>query len=107
MAQFEAGLHPGRVNLLVPLATILIAAFCGGLLLVVLGRVVPHARRALRSRIAKRRRLHAAATAEVRARAMMDELCPHGWRARVTLFGDHGQPTAALRADPAADPTRE
>jgi hypothetical protein len=29
----------------------------------------------------------AAATAEARARALMSELCPHGWRAQITLFG--------------------
>ncbi len=42
---------------------------------------------ALGSRRARRRRLEAAAAAEMRARAMMSELCPHGWRAQITLFG--------------------
>lgn len=27
----------------------------------------------------------AAASAELRSRAMMSELCPHGWRAQITL----------------------
>ncbi|MEO6857543.1 MAG: hypothetical protein ABI323_03015 [Solirubrobacteraceae bacterium] len=33
-----------------------------------------------------RRQARAAATAEVRARAIMSELCPHGWQAKITLF---------------------
>ena len=39
-----------------------------------------HARRA------ERRRLRAAATAEVRARTMMSELCPFGWHAQITIL---------------------
>jgi len=85
MAQFEVGLHPGRVNLLEPLGALLFAACTGGLALAVLGPVVPRARRALRPRIARRRRQRAAADAELRARAIMDELCPQGWRAQITL----------------------
>jgi hypothetical protein len=85
MAQFGVGLHPGRTSLLEPLGALLLAACGGGLVVVVLGRVVPDARRALRARIANRHRLRAAANAELRARAMMDELCPHGWRAQITL----------------------
>lgn len=41
--------------------------------------------RTIRSRFASRRR--AAEDGELRARVMMDELCPHGWRAQLTLFG--------------------
>jgi hypothetical protein len=40
--------------------------------------------------LARRRRTHRmriAANAEQRARAIMSELCPHGWRAQITLFG--------------------
>jgi hypothetical protein len=84
MAQFGVG-HPGPVNLLEPLAALAIAACTGGLAVAVLRPTVPRARRALRSRIARRRRLIATANAELRARAMMDELCPHGWRAQITL----------------------
>jgi hypothetical protein len=84
MAQFGVG-HPGPVNLLEPLAALAIAAATGGLALVVLGPTVPRARRAVRSRIAGRRQLIAAANAELRARAAMDELCPYGWSAQITL----------------------
>lgn len=87
MAQFGVGAHPRSANLLAPLAVLAIAAVGGGLLLGVLGRLVPGARRAIRARIARRRQAAAAATAELRARVLMDELCPHGWRARVTMFG--------------------
>jgi hypothetical protein len=87
MAQFGVGLHPGRADLLGPLTALVVAAGTGGLAVVVLGKVVPRTRRALRSPIVRRRRLRAAANAELRARAMMDELCPHGWRAQITLYG--------------------
>jgi hypothetical protein len=45
--------------------------------------------RVVRRRRARRRRkqLREAASAEHRASALMSELCPHGWRAQVTLFG--------------------
>jgi hypothetical protein len=94
MAQLEAGLHPGRVNLLQPLFTLAIAALGGGILMLVLGHVVPPTQRALRSRRAKRRRAREAAGAELRARAMMDELCPHGWQAKITLLGGCDEPPA-------------
>jgi hypothetical protein len=42
--------------------------------------------RAASRRAATQRRLRAAAGAELRARALMGELCPHGWRAQITLF---------------------
>jgi hypothetical protein len=96
LAQFEAGLHPGSVNLLEPLFSLLLAAFGGGLLLLVLSRIVPRARRRLRARSAGRRRLRSAANAELRARAMMDELCPHGWSAKVTMVGGRESAPAAV-----------
>jgi hypothetical protein len=55
----------------------------------ILGRLVAHGRRALRARRERRRHLLAAANAERRARALMSELCPHGWRVQITLFGPH------------------
>jgi hypothetical protein len=48
-----------------------------------------NARRTLRARRGARRRRRAAAHSEARARALMSELCPHGWRAQITLFGPH------------------
>ncbi len=95
LAQFEAGLHPGRVNLLEPLFSLVLAACGGGLLLALLGCAVPRTRRAVRSRVARRRRRRAAAGAELRARAMMDELCPDGWRATITLTGGCQEPPEA------------
>jgi hypothetical protein len=92
MAQFGVGRHPGNVNFLEPLVALLLAACGGGLLVAVLGQLVPRAQRALRSRRARRRRLYAAATAELRARAMMDELCPYGWHAQIALFGGSDRP---------------
>jgi hypothetical protein len=88
MAQFGVGDHPGRTNLLVPLFVLVVSAVGVGLLLALLGQLVPRARRALRAGRTKRRRLRAEANAERRARAMMDELCPYGWEARMTLCRD-------------------
>jgi hypothetical protein len=96
MAQFGVG-RPGPVNLLAPLAAIVLAACIGGLALAVLGRVVPRFRRALRSRIGRRRRRRSAASAELRARALMDELCPYGWRAQITLFTSSEDPLRGTR----------
>jgi hypothetical protein len=86
MAQFGVGAHPSHANLLQPLGALILAGLVGGVLLATLVQVVPRARRAVRSRIARRRRLQAAANAELRARAMMDELCPLGWQAQITLL---------------------
>jgi hypothetical protein len=41
----------------------------------------------LRRRRARLGALRAANDLEARARALMSELCPHGWRAQITLFG--------------------
>jgi hypothetical protein len=91
-AQFQAGLHPGHVNLIEPLGALLLAACGGGLIVATLARVVPRVRRAVRARVAAKRRLRDAANAELRARAMMDELCPHGWHAQITLSGASEEP---------------
>jgi hypothetical protein len=88
-----ARVHSGRVNLLEPLA-LLAFVVCMGLITVpLLGVLVSRSRSALRSWLDSRRRMRAAAGAEVRARALMSELCPHGWRAQITLLGsDEEQP---------------
>jgi len=83
--------HPGPINLLQPLALLLVGVFAGVLLVPLLERIVPRGRRAVRGWRGRRRRLRAAATAELRARTMMSELCPHGWRAQITLF-EHPDP---------------
>jgi hypothetical protein len=61
-----------------------ILAVVGGKLLAVL---IARGRRRRRAWLGRRRRLYAAANAESRARALMSELCPQGWRAQITLFG--------------------
>jgi hypothetical protein len=103
MVQFDgARLHPGRVNLLEPLV-LLVFVVCVGLITVpLLGLLVSRSRGARRSWLGKRRRLRAAANAEARARALMSELCPHGWQAQITLFGsDEEQPRTAPSGEPA------
>ena len=74
------------------LALVICAAAIG---VELLGRVVPRWRRSLRARWRERRRLLAGADIERRPRALMSELCPHGWRAQITLFG----PADVLPAD--------
>jgi hypothetical protein len=85
MVQSPVNPHAGSVSVLAPLLSLLLAAVGGGVLLGTLQLVALRARRVLRSRIAKRRRLYAAWGAELRARAMMDELCPYGWNAQITV----------------------
>jgi hypothetical protein len=77
--------HPGHVSLFDPVLLLLVGACAGGLGFGFLRLVVPRLRRALRSWQLERRRLRAAASAELRARALMSELCPHGWRAQITM----------------------
>lgn len=88
-----AEFHPGHVNLLAPLALVGFVVCVGAVVVPMLGIFVSVARGALRSRRARRRRLHAAASAELRARAMMSELCPHGWRAQITMFSGEEEET--------------
>jgi hypothetical protein len=78
--------HPGQVSLLDPLLLLAVGVLAGVVLVPLLERVVPRVRRRVRARVRRRRSLEAAATAELRSRAIMSELCPHGWRAQITLF---------------------
>jgi hypothetical protein len=82
--------HPSAASLFVPFALIAFVVCVGAVLVPLLGLAASSARGALRSCRGRRRRLRAAANAEDRARAMMSELCPHGWRAQITLFADAG-----------------
>lgn len=100
MVQAAFGANTGPADLLAPLVLLVFAAFGGGLLLTVLGRVVPLGRRVVRSRLSTWRRFRMAANREWRARTMMDELCPHGWRADITLFGDAEQLPGGHPGDP-------
>jgi hypothetical protein len=87
MVQFGGALaHSGRGNLVEPLVLILIVVCAGVLAVPLLGLLVSRSRGGLRSWLRERRRIRVAATAELRARALMSELCPHGWRAQITLF---------------------
>jgi hypothetical protein len=81
----------------VVLASVMVIAALG---VEILRRVLPRARSAFRARRAKRRRVIADAGAERRTRALMSELCPHGWRAQITLFGPGDDlPAGAPRGD--------
>jgi hypothetical protein len=88
-----ARFHPGHVSLLAPLALVGFVICVGAVVVPLLGIVVSGGRSALRSWRGRRRRLHAAASAEMRARAMMSELCPHGWRAQITMCSGDDEET--------------
>jgi hypothetical protein len=83
-----ARFHPDAGSLLAPLLLIAFVVCVGAVLVPTLGVVISRVRSGLRGRRGERRRLRAAANAELRARAMMSELCPDGWRAQITLFAD-------------------
>jgi hypothetical protein len=82
----QYGVHPGPDSLVGPLLLIVGGACVGGLLLPLTRLVVTRSRGAIRGWRTARLRLQAAATVEMRARAMMSELCPHGWHAQITVL---------------------
>jgi hypothetical protein len=92
----QFGVHPGPGSLLEPLLLIVAGACAGALLLPLTGLVVTRIRGAIRGRRVARRRRWAAATAERRARAVMSELCPYGWHARITLLEGAIDPDGSL-----------
>ena len=75
--------HPGPEGLLGALALIVFVMCLGAVLSPLLGLAVA---RLIRRLTTWRRRRQDAVDAEERARALMSELCPHGWRAQITLF---------------------
>ena len=81
----NACFHVGHASLLEPLILLGFIVGFGTVMVTLLTLLVPRSRRRLKSWRSRRRRSRAAATAEVRARALMSELCPHGWRAQITL----------------------
>lgn len=83
--------HPGQVSLLAPLALIGFVVCVGAVTVPLLGVAVSGTRGLVRSWRGRRQRLRAAASAEMRARALMSELCPHGWRAQITLVSGAGE----------------
>jgi hypothetical protein len=82
---YEARPHGGG-GLVGPLVLIGVCAAAGALLLPMLRVGVRHFRDLLRARFGRWRRVGSEIGAERRARAMMGELCPHGWRAQLTLY---------------------
>jgi hypothetical protein len=84
LVQFGTNPHAG--GLIGPIVLIAACAAAGGLMLPLLRVVVSRGRGAVRTRILRRRRVRAEAGAERRSRVMMSELCPHGWRAELTLY---------------------
>jgi hypothetical protein len=92
MVQFGGALaHSGRGGLVEPLLLILLVIGIGVLSVPLIGLLVSRARARAHAWSRERRRLRAAASAELRARALMSELCPHGWRAQITLFGENDE----------------
>jgi hypothetical protein len=105
MVQFGgARYHPVAAGMLGPIVLVVLSASVGALLLPLVRVLVSRIEAAVRSRQAARRRQRAATIAEQRARMLMSELCPHGWRAQITLFerageselplGPNGRPSA-------------
>ncbi len=78
----QYGVRPGPDSLLEPLLLIVAGACAGGVLLPLTRFLVTRTR----GWRARRRRLHQAATVERRMRALMSELCPHGWHAQITML---------------------
>ena len=79
------------MSLLAPLALIGFVVCLGAVAVPLLGLAVSGTRGLVRAGRARRRRVRAAASAEMRARAMMSELCPHGWRATITMVSGPGE----------------
>jgi hypothetical protein len=80
--------HPDVASLWVPLALVALVVCVGAVIVPLVGVAVSRAWGWRRSSRVRHQRLGAAANAEARARALMSELCPHGWRAQITLFAD-------------------
>jgi hypothetical protein len=78
--------HSGPDSLLEPLLLIVAGACVGGVLLPLTRFVVTRTRARIRAWKVERRRMRQAATVEKRARALMSELCPHGWHAQITML---------------------
>jgi hypothetical protein len=84
LVQFGVRSHSG--GLVGPVVLIAVFTAAGGLLLPLLRVVVSRGSRVLRATLGRWRRAGSEIGAERRARAMMGELCPHGWRAELTLY---------------------
>jgi hypothetical protein len=80
-----ARVHPGPQGLIGALALIVFVVCVGAVMGPLLGMGVSRSRGGLAAWRGRRPR-QGAADAEERARALMSELCPHGWRAQITVF---------------------
>ena len=78
--------HAEHSNLLAPIAMILAAALIGLLLVPAVRLSRHHVVLSFRGWRLRRRRRRDAGAAELRARAVMGELCPHGWSCQITLY---------------------
>ena len=88
----QYGIRPGPENLMGPVMLIIAGACVGAVLLPTTRLLVTRIRGWRTTRRTERRRLRAAATAELRARTMMSELCPFGWHAQITILEGPIQP---------------
>jgi hypothetical protein len=91
-----ARFHPGSASVLAPFVLVAVLVCVGAIAVPLLGMLVSSTRGTLRSWRDRRHRVRSAAMAEQRARALMSELCPHGWRAQITMFAttDEDRPAA-------------
>jgi hypothetical protein len=93
LALYEAHRHGGGVA--GPVLLVVVCAVLGGLLLPLLlpllRLLVDRSFGVLRARGGRWRRVRSEVGAERSARAMMGELCPHGWRAEITLYTGRAQ----------------
>ena len=90
----------GHASLLAPFLLIAVVVCIGAIVVPLLGVLISGTRGLIRAWRARRRRLRAAANAELHARAMMSELCPHGWRAQITLFASGDEDRVGGPVDP-------
>jgi hypothetical protein len=95
--------HPGQVSLIGPLILVAFVICVGAIAVPLLGLAISSSRGAVRTWRGRRRRVRAAASAEMRARAMMSELCPYGWRAQITMFAAGEEDEHGRRAHVALD----
>jgi len=91
-------------NLVAPIAMILAGALVGLLLIPAVRVTRRTVLLAFRGWRVRRRRRRASAAAELRARTMMSELCPHGWSCQITLYegplpGDEDPPPGRVALD--------
>jgi hypothetical protein len=84
--QVGGGAHSGSGSVLAPMLFIVGGACVLGLVLLVAQAVIARVEHIHGRRRERARRMAAGTDVERRARALMSELCPHGWRARITLY---------------------